>query len=239
MASSSSCQRFSPQVTVNIIGSDQNLNQNIAQHLQVAIQQTGCTSVIRKKIPLDDVSWSNHTNLDLCIQKLNKKWRKVKDQITKRNDIQDFLINVQTVEHLSAVTSLMKTAALNRKEDAKTSQVFRKMAQAERREKGVVYATEEVYSEQSHLRIRLFVLKHGELDELDSLLEQMSKMTCGKRRVVYRDGIDRPGEIWSQLYGLLCGEPACSDLLQAWVFDQSLAERKRRAVFRSVMQSQK
>lgn len=222
-------QRYSPQVSINIIGTDPDLNRYIADHLKVAIRCIGCTAAINNSVELDDISWAPDNNFEACLEKLNKKWNKIKKKICKQKHIEDFLLNVQTVEHLSALTTVMQTVASNRQSydhEFDEQKICKQLDRLHRREKQGVHNVNRIYDERSHMRIRLFVLKSSDQNEVDCLIEHSCKMTCSKRKVFYRDGVDRPGDIWSEIYGLIMAEQSFAPMLKKWEFNEVASHKK-------------
>lgn len=217
-------QKYFPQVTVNIVGSDEHLNQNIADHLKISIQNIGCTVAIRNAISVSDVSWEKGSDFYHCLKQLRKKWEKVQDEISNRSDIEDFLINVQTVEHLSALTTVMQNAVAN--ERNASEEIKTQLKKVVEKEKESVFLAEKLNSDESHLRLRLYVLKDEKPNQVDCVIEHSCKMTSAMKKITFTDGVDRPGDIWSMIYGIISAEEEFKDLLQMWAPDPKVIEKK-------------
>lgn len=216
-----------PQITLNIIGTCDNLNRSIAEHLTLAIQSIGCTAAQRQPITLDDISWANDHDIERSLLKLGQKWSAVEREICQREDIQDFLINVQTMEHLSAFTTVLQSAASN--STMQSPNMSRDMKWLQKQEKRSFCKMEQLYDEEhgcSHMRIKIYVLKPDEWNQVDMMIEHAAKMSNAKRKVIFRDGVDRPGDIWSQIYGIISAEPIFEKLLKSWTFNVVAAQKK-------------
>lgn len=212
-----------PRIEINIIGTNKKLNHITVDHLKVLIQNNGNTVTIMPDICSDpnfQTMLIQSKNVRKSIEQLSEVWDEHRKQ--REEEIStDFVFYHQSLESLQTLSSILGSRA----RDEKSIYLIRRMYRRENEARLVDLKKENIF------RIQLYIfdsegVNEGEEQTLNAVIDFACK-TKSFNRIFHYFHSDRPGEIWSRIYGLIQAEPKFAPLLEAWYFDSELCEQTR------------
>lgn len=218
-----------PQVHINVICLNSSLKSNIIAHLKLLMNANGNTvTVMPDVIPISSDSSDFKTalikskNTRRSIEQLTEVW----DELRKQHEEEvctDFVIFHQSIESLQALSSIIGS----RSRDEKSQYLVRRMYRRENETRIVEMSKDHIF------RIQLYIFDgegkndDKEEDTLNAVINFACK-TLSRNRIFHYQNRDRPGDIWSRIYGLIQAEAKFSPILYEWLFCPATCEKTRK-----------